>query len=650
MSSPLLWGPNNTSNNLQNQILLAPGQLLSYNGPKNYIANSSFENQLTTGYSLGTTGTLTGGIPTGIPTFGSGASGNLSIAIVTSGQLAGLASLSYASSAATTAGNMLATDAFTIDIEDQAKVLNISFAYKAQTNPGNANWSGTSSNSFAVAMYDVTNSAYIIPQKPFNLIQSTGVGQFTGSFQTSSSGTSYRLIIYNANATSGAATVYFDDMFVGPQSISSSQNIIEASYTNTSGQTLANNTTTTITSWTKVNDTTASFNATTGVYTVPVTGQYLASMSIGIVSSTSNAGVIQSVIVQAGSASTSSMSSVPFGTSGNTSTPLTSFIFNCVAGDTLTFRGLQTNTGGSLSLSTTAAFNYMSVAMLAPQPGSGAGGIVAAKAHVGSAASTTASNPINFDTVDFDTSGSITTGATTWKFTCPISGYYHVDAGGYFGAANVLLMIFKSGTQYTTIGGSASTNNGAGGGAVIPCNAGDTLDIRPGVTATPTNIGAPATLATTNYVSIFLVQASTPSNQGLPNVNARYFASATSISGSLATVSWTTKDYDSATGMSSGTYTIPITGKYQVNTALAISGTVALNSTFDLQLQKNGTVVSEQNLFAGGIETGLVGNISDVISCLAGDTIRLQVSTSVTGPSIVSSNSKNYFSIALVGQ
>ena len=94
---------------------------------KNYIQYADFENNSTTGWSLGTVGTLTNGIPTGSPTFGSGASGNLSISVVSSGQLAGAYSLSYASSAATTQGNMFASSAYTIDAEDQAKVLTFKF-------------------------------------------------------------------------------------------------------------------------------------------------------------------------------------------------------------------------------------------------------------------------------------------------------------------------------------------------------------------------------------------------------------------------------------------------------------------------------------------------------------------------------------------
>jgi len=41
--------------------------------------------------------------------------------------------------------------------------------------------------------------------------------------------------------------------------------------------------------------------------------------------------------------------------------------------------------------------------------------------------------------------------------------------------------------------------------------------------------------------------------------------------------------------------------------------------------------------------------MSDIINCVGGDTLRVQFSTTVTAPSIVSSNFDNYISIARVG-
>lgn len=131
-------------------------------------------------------------------------------------------------------------------------------------------------------------------------------------------------------------------------------------------------------------------------------------------------------------------------------------------------------------------------------------------------------------------------------------------------------------------------------------------------------------------------------------INMRYFASATSLSGSLATINYTTKDYDSANAYSGGTFTVPTggAGKYQVNAALLVSGTIALNNTLIMEIQKNGTVVSRTTEFLPGTITDGKVLINDIISVADADTLRIQVSCSATSPAIVSSNFDNYFSLS----
>lgn len=135
----------------------------------------------------------------------------------------------------------------------------------------------------------------------------------------------------------------------------------------------------------------------------------------------------------------------------------------------------------------------------------------------------------------------------------------------------------------------------------------------------------------------------------LSSINARYFSSTTTISGSLATIVYATQDYDSNTAYSSGTYTVPRAGKYQINAALLITGTIALNNNIIMEIQKNGTVVSRETVYFPATLTDGIAMISDLINCALNDTIRIQVSTSVTAPSIVSSNFDNYLSLFWTG-
>jgi hypothetical protein len=132
-------------------------------------------------------------------------------------------------------------------------------------------------------------------------------------------------------------------------------------------------------------------------------------------------------------------------------------------------------------------------------------------------------------------------------------------------------------------------------------------------------------------------------------VAARYHASSTSLSGSLATIVWTTSDWDTNSAMSSGVFTCPQTGKYQVNAFLGISGTFVLNNTVSMELQVNSTAVATKTEYAGGAITNADIGISDTVNCATtSDTIRIQVSSSATGPAIVSSNVKNWISISKV--
>jgi hypothetical protein len=209
------------------------GASSSAQGVKNYLStivtsngagapntgNGNFETGTTTGWSL-THSTLDANnkLPNQASGSWTAASANLSIAIVSSGQLAGDYSLNYANSTgADVAGDMVISSAFFIDKTDEGKALGYSFEFQAISGASFANWSGTISNSFAVAFYDVTNAVWIQPSNFYGVIQQSGSTVVSGTFQTSSNGTSYRMAFFNMNATSaGAFSIYLDDFFVGP--------------------------------------------------------------------------------------------------------------------------------------------------------------------------------------------------------------------------------------------------------------------------------------------------------------------------------------------------------------------------------------------------------------------------------------------------
>lgn len=630
-NSPVLFGPNNTAINLQNQVLQGNGTLLAWNGPKNYIGYSSFQGGLTTGWSLGTVGALTNNIPSGSPTFGSGASGNLSIAATSTTPLASTYSLSLVSAAATTSGDMLASDALAIDLEDQAKVLTFKFYYSPTSNPTNGNWSGTISNSFGVACYDVTNSSWLPVAGNFSMTQSSGVGIATGTMQTNSTTASVRFIIYNANASAGAITVYFDDFYLGPQTAPIGPVMTDwVAYTPTF---TAFGSVTAISFWWRRVGDSAEIE---GVFTTGTVTAAEARMSLppGLTSSGSDKLPTLQVVGK-----------------GNGSTPTTTAfggwpVFAEQSKTYVTFGGETSTTGGVVKANANAMSGSSALqSFFARVPIAGWSSNVQmsndtdtrviAALITGNPASATSGNPIIVPTITIDTAGGYN--ASTGRYTCTVTGLYKVYGALSSASSATTLTIYKNAVS-TALAGNLDSNGEATFSSAVSCSAGDIIDLRPGGTVDATDM-------TLNFerMSGPAVVAATES------VNARYYASATSISGSLATIVWTTKDFDSHNAMSSGVYTIPVSGKYQCNSNVQTAGTIALNSTVDVQLQKNGAAVSEFQTYAGGAMTAQNGQISDIISCNAGDTVRIQLSSSATLPTIAASNTKVFFSIARVG-
>ena len=230
----------------------------------------------------------------------------------------------------------LASNAFFIDSEDQAKVMSITFSYKLAS--GSASFTGTSAGSFGVAIWDVTNSAWIMPVGVFSL---NGSGNFVGSFQTTSNSTQYRLVLYNANATSGAATLYVDDFTVGPAQTSqqtSQANAIDWSGT-AAGQAVTANTTNI--AFTTVKDSSGAWNGTQ--YAVMQAGDYLVSGNLAAAAGT--AGIPQ---VYVNGSVNSSWSTATAGNIGAGTTLLT----NLSVGALISLRcsSSQTIVGASMSV------------------------------------------------------------------------------------------------------------------------------------------------------------------------------------------------------------------------------------------------------------------------------------------------------------
>lgn len=663
MGSPIIFGGNNVASNLQNAMRMATGKLITDNGQFNLIPYAQFENGLTTGWSLGTA-SLTSNWLTGAPTFGSGASGNLTLGVNSATPILGTYSLSLASSAATTAGNFVASDQFSIPFQMQGKVVAFKFSYNASASPTNGNFSGTSSNSFGVAFWDATNSVWIQPAGVFNLIQNSGVGISTGTFQPPTTCLAGRFVIYNANASAGAITMLYDDFYVGLQATSQGPAMDDwVAYTPTftglgtvsgtefysrrvganlevRGYVVCGTTTAT-----EMRVSLGYGGVNSNVTTAALTNRSIAGH---VVSNTTGAQAIE--VLMEGGVSYMTFGVANASNSGYTKMNGNTFFAN--AGVLTLFAsfpiaGWSSNTVQSADTSTRV--------------------IEAQYTSTTTSNITTTTQFMDFATLITDNSAAVlgagnglnATYTNTWRFVAPSAGFYNIKyAIAATSASSAQGLLLNSIINLDGAAGTGGTYTGVQQGtgaylvtAICPghilwCNAGQAISVAVSTNTTPTNWP----LVAGNRTSISINLISGPAVvQATDSVNCRYYASATSLSGSLATINWTTKDYDSNNAMASGVYTVPVTGKYHVAAALALSGTFILNNTTIIEIQKNGVAVSNLTRYIAAAVTNDGVDIEDTISCIAGDTIRIQVSNSGTSPAIVSSNTRNFISIFRAG-
>jgi hypothetical protein len=594
---------------------------------KNYITNPGFDSNTTTGWSLGHA-TVTSGLPTGTPTFGSGASGNLSISV--GGGLRDQYSLSYASSAASTAGDFVATNAITLDFEDAAKVITFKFAYNASVNPGNANWSGTSSNSFGVAIYDVTNSAWIIPAGVYGMTTNSGVGICTGTFQSnSSSSNQYRLVIYNANATSGAATVLFDDFYLGPQTILMGSPITDwQTYTPSSTQGFGTTTSNTFL-----------WRRTGGNLDV------IAHFTAGTVAASE-----ARISFPSGLTSSSSIASTAMIVGHLTSTTNTVNTYEVLAEPSVTYFNFGQNAAGQAGLapangnSIFATSQVISFFASVPiqgwssnvQMSNDTDTRVVAGAAVGVTATITSSySNLQWATINNDTHGAFNSSTPT-TYTIPVTGYYDFSGQVFvsattIAAGNNFTIGLYNNTSSTTIyeteyvyEGTNTTNTS------IPFNyeqvflsAGTAIIVR-----ILSNTTSPVITASTTKNFLSVGRRSGPSViAASETVAASYYVSANFAAGTTTPINFDTKIRDThgavTTSPTAWKFTAPISGTYNIGGVMAITAGSATN----VFAYKNGSSASILGFFNANY-AAMTPNMD--IQLNAGDYIDIRPTSSVT--------------------
>lgn len=630
MPGPYLWGSIGRALNLQQGDILPNGGTLTYEGNKNYIGNASFENQLTTGWSLFNT-TMSGTTPTG--TVSAGATG-LTLGVTTSSPLAGTASLQVTANLSSIGiwpvGTGVISDAFTIDNESQSQPLNFSFHYQAATNGSFFNWSGTSANTLSVYIYDVVVGAWSQPVGVYNLKTGIGVGTASGFFQPASpSSTQFRIAILAINSSltaAGASNIIFDDFFLGPAVAGSTAGPVDWM-----GNAAAQAVTASITNiaFTTVKDSSGAWNGTQYIVQTAgdyiVTGQFITGNATGQQCQVFLNGVNQanfSYVANSGSPS-----------SGGTMLP------NLKIGDAISMRAIVTQTIGAAS---------MQISMIQSSGVGPAGQVVTSQMFSASSIAVTANQPIPYTTIVYDTTGALTTGAAS-KFTAQVSGYYDVFINGAARTASAgqSLLLYKNSSAADSFVTFPAAGFSISGATQINCNAGDTLDIRcdgsitltPGVVTFSLRQG-PSALTSNPTVSM---KYANTAGTSIPNTGDNNVPFATKVFDS-------TNSYNTSTGI----YTVPVSGKYNVRGTVNYSSqTYGVNNQLVASVYKNGAIESYGEISPiMAIVTLAFGSVVDTsVQCNAGDTLEIRAqNTRSAGATILNTGAGfNHIEISRAG-
>jgi hypothetical protein len=634
-------------------------------GAKNYITYGTFENGATTGWSLFNT-TLTSKIPTGSIT--AGAASITSFAVDSTTPIAGTYDLRVASSGALTAGQGFISDAFTIDREDQAKPLAFSFAYEAVS--GTMDFSGTSNNTFAVYIYDVSGSAWIQPAGVYNLVQSSGVGIASGTFQTTATGTQYRIAVVCITATAGAVEMRFDTFQLGPQGTVQGAAISDFGSTPWTPVSTWNAGTTVTGTWRRVGDELEGYVKVliTNAGLVPATNLFV-SLPSGYTIDTSKL-----LLGGAGYATTTGRAEL-YNASGGAAH--TAQVFYNSASQVGVFYTTATN-GAQGNVTPSAPFSFINnsavhIYFSVPIVGWSSNTVlsqdtdtrvVAARVKTSSARTLNNTSPIIvYESVDFDSHGAYN--STTGVYTVPVSGFYRVTGNLYVNAVATsvgfltALRLFKGASGIANLGGiraetTASAQKQGNGSTVFNFNAGDEITIRGYADTANTLV---ASQPEQNYVSI--ERLSGPATiAASETVAARYTSSGGPLisDNTYTRIDFANKVFDTTSSVTTGAswaFTAPISGKYQVNSKVTVNY-VNDTSYTAIKIQKNLSDYSVSQRFwqasGAGAVFPSVAVISDIVECVAGDTITIWFLQNTAGArNLTTTATENTVSIVRVG-
>jgi hypothetical protein len=517
---------------------------------------------------------------------------------------------------------------FTIDAADEAKVLAVSFDFNASStfsaSSGNPCVIGSGSNcdsDIEVWVFDVTN-AKLVPISP-RVITSNGANNFTfkGSFQTASNSLSYRLLFHTATNSANATgwTFRADNFYVGAQTTVQGTAMTDyvayvPTYTGLGTVTPSN------VFWKRVGDEVwIKGNFTIGT---PAATTIAITMPNGIVA---DAGTPANLIV---------------GTSGsnNTTNGVNTFAYIANPSSNILNMGLYASSGFAPSVTAQASSVLINGAILdidarVKISGWSSNSLMSAdtntnivSASMTSNAATisyTAGTTIVWPVVTKDTTGSYNVGTGVW--TCPSAGRYQVSVTGIDsnGVTGNFLTLWKNGSFFNLFT-YLSTGNAYVQSGIITLDllAGDQLTTQAsansGLTYSAgqynpqwdiTKITGPSAIAATETVAITAI--------GTANISV---TASSPVIWPAGTVQF---DTHSAYSTTTGLYTCPVAGFYDVS----VAGMVANTTNTNVFVYHNG---SFYNFIAFAQTSGATPSGKIDVKCLAGDTLSIVPGTTTT--------------------
>jgi hypothetical protein len=490
------------------------------------------------------------------------------------------------------------------------------FEYQVDSGTFVAGSSSTDSD-VEVYLYDVTNAVLIQPST-YKLYSNSALSTtFSGSFQTASNSTSYRLIFHCASTSASAYTLKIDNVSVSPTQYVYGTPISDwSSYTPT------------FTGFGTVNPAICKYRRVASDYeiegyvTLGTVAASLASFTLP-----NSASLDTTKLIAANTTSVAGQHVGNFFT--NAATEFGSLVTATGTSSTLIYFGnliasasnLVPSNGSAVASSSQILTFKLSVPILglgaSTQMSDSADSRVVAAIMSGTPAGTTGGNPIIFPTVNKDSHAAYS--VSTGKYTAPVSGWYDVltSVGVASGGANAGdFMIYVDGVKY---GGSigyinSSTWTVSGSGSVY-ANAGQLIDIRLS--------GTMATYAA-GTCSLSISRKSGPSSiAATETIAASYYLSADQAVTANNPVKYDTKIYDThgAYSTSTGQFTCPAAGIYNVS---ATGSTTTSVSGF--YVKRGSTSLSY--IFTNA-STSPVGGSYDV-KCNAGDTLQVNMDSTLS--------------------